>query len=239
MLARPRPRGDVVLPSCLSSALLHRAQLSITGAMRAVALLLVLLLRQAGAQAPNPFLATTPVPLEQTASIRSPEAAVTALPAPPQAPKAAAGTAPAAAPAYEAPAALSSDPCTCSSTGLSGGANTSRVGCSQWNVAAGSSEFTWWVPAAKPERARWGAARRGVSLALKLCSWRHSLLAFALLLTQASCSSLAAPPASSMILQSAHKPWRLLPTQSCPVLLAVHVRWMKCGSPCLLCLGFS
>lgn len=37
------------------------------------------------------------------------------------------------------------DPCACTQTGLSGGKNTSRIGCGQWDIVSGSNRFTCFV----------------------------------------------------------------------------------------------
>lgn len=112
------------------------------------------------AQGSNPFLAAAPP--------GSPAPAAPA-PAPPQGPAAPEGAAaPAAAPAVErtaaaaaapaaeaaavdaaappaAPVEPSGDPCACTATGVSGGTNTSVIGCGQHDVAQGSNRWTWWV----------------------------------------------------------------------------------------------
>lgn len=38
-----------------------------------------------------------------------------------------------------------SGPCACTDTGLSGGTNTSTVGCGQWDLVSGSNRFTCFV----------------------------------------------------------------------------------------------
>ena len=39
----------------------------------------------------------------------------------------------------------STDPCACTQTGVSGGKNTSRISCGQWDVVSGSNRFTCFV----------------------------------------------------------------------------------------------
>ncbi|KAL4427126.1 hypothetical protein ABPG77_001130 [Micractinium sp. CCAP 211/92] len=84
---------------------------------------------------PIPVAPASPFP----AAAPSPAAAVPA-------PEAAGALPPAAVPAAEpAPEAAVSGPCACTDTGLSGGANTSTVGCGQWDLVSGSNRFTCFV----------------------------------------------------------------------------------------------
>lgn len=89
----------------------------------------------------SPSLAAAP---SQAAAAPSPEAEGPLLPAaaPAAAPAPEAG---AAAPAPEAGVAAVQGPCACSDTGVSGGANTSTVGCGQWDLVSGSNRFTCFV----------------------------------------------------------------------------------------------
>lgn len=106
----------------------------------------------------NPFLAAPQAPSE--ASPAAPLPPPVPAPAPPTTAPAAAGAAPAVAPAAEAapaPAAAvnsEGDPCACTTTGMSGGANTTRIGCGQWDVQGGSNRIACFV------NVRW---RRGLA----------------------------------------------------------------------------
>lgn len=108
---------------------------------RALALALaataVLLAWGAGAQplpGPNPFIANGSPPPP------GPPATGTPPPPPPPATPPAATAAPA-----PGPEADGSGPCACTPDGLSGGTNTSAVGCGQLDIAAGSNRFTCFV----------------------------------------------------------------------------------------------
>lgn len=53
---------------------------------------------------------------------------------------------PAIEPATEpSPVAEGGDGCACTTDGLSGGANTTRIGCGQWDVISGSNAFSCYV----------------------------------------------------------------------------------------------
>ncbi|EFN53471.1 hypothetical protein CHLNCDRAFT_136745 [Chlorella variabilis] len=107
---------------------------------------------------PNPFLAAPTAangspagPAAATAAAPPPLSEVVATPFPPAlpapAPEAPAAPAPDSEPTAEAPAPAGRavDPCACTATGLSGGVNTTRVGCGQWDIVSGSAAFTCFV----------------------------------------------------------------------------------------------
>ncbi|KAL4459138.1 hypothetical protein ABPG75_014003 [Micractinium tetrahymenae] len=78
-------------------------------------------------------------PMPSPAAAPAPEAVA------PLSPAAVPAAAPAAAPAPEAEVAAVTGPCACTATGVSGGANTSTVGCGQWDLVSGSNRFTCFV----------------------------------------------------------------------------------------------
>lgn len=133
-------------------------------------------------QAPNPFLAApdnalgvapasqaaapaaapasepvSPFSLPAVAPSTEPLAAPSRPPAPPaSAPAQEAGT----AAATDGVQAGGGDPCACTATGLSGGANTSRIGCGQFDLVSGSAALTCFVNvSALPCTARYGTAQ--------------------------------------------------------------------------------
>ncbi|PSC74226.1 50S ribosomal L21 [Micractinium conductrix] len=92
----------------------------------------------AAAAAPPPPAAPAPAP------VPAPTAPAPAPSAEPLASAAAPG-----APAAEGPAAevqaVGGGPCACTPDGMSGGANTTRAGCGQWDIVSGSNSFTCFV----------------------------------------------------------------------------------------------
>ncbi len=92
---------------------------------------------------PNPFVASP-----DAASGR--ESLPGAAPTPETPPLLPPAPSPAFAPALEvappaASAATGSDPCACTTNGLSGGTNTSRIGCGQYEITSGSAAFSCFV----------------------------------------------------------------------------------------------
>ncbi|PRW59362.1 ubiquitin-conjugating enzyme E2 34-like [Chlorella sorokiniana] len=85
-----------------------------------------------------------------------------------------AAAAPGPAPGAGAGAAVdsSADPCACTQTGLSGGQNTSRIGCGQWDVVSGSNRFTCFVndPARCTQGVALGASAEFPGAATKECT---------------------------------------------------------------------
>lgn len=78
--------------------------------------------------------------LQQDNPFLTPQGALTPVPAPPPSVEPVADPGTAIAPAPE-----DGDPCACTADGFSGSVNTSRIGCGQWDIVAGSNAFTCYV----------------------------------------------------------------------------------------------
>lgn len=96
--------------------------------------------RKLRADEANPFLRPSPATPQPSAST-APQPSAAPVPAPTLSP-AVDGTATLDAAAASPPPA---GPCSCTADGLSGGTNTTRAGCAQWDVSAGSNALTCFV----------------------------------------------------------------------------------------------